>query len=113
MTPTTAPAGKALLVVAREGLVSKLVGIDMALDGVVFAQLKSPAFSILEVAPGPHMLTCGSGGTGGYAFSAAAGAVVGVIVSVSVGTGFKFSPAGDAATLRRKLAGAPMVLAGS
>jgi hypothetical protein len=113
------PAGKALLVVAREGFVAKLVGFNMALDGVVFAQLKSPAFSVLEIAPGPHTLTCGTGASpsegkpGSYAFSAEAGAVVGVVVGVSVGTGYKFTPASDVATLRRKLAGVPMVLAGS
>ncbi|HEX3407443.1 MAG TPA: hypothetical protein VHS81_09415 [Caulobacteraceae bacterium] len=113
------PTGKALLVVAREGLVAKLVGLNMALDGDVFAQLKSPAFSILEIAPGSHTLTCGTGASAAqgkpasYAFSAEAGAVVGVVVGVSVVTGYKFSPANDVATLRRRLAGVPMVLAGS
>jgi hypothetical protein len=113
------PSDKALLVVAREGFVAKLVGLNMALDGAVFAQLKSPAFSVVELAPGPHTLTCGQsaspseGKPGSYAFSAEAGAVVGVIVGVSVGTGYKFKPANDVATLRRKLAGVPMVLAGS
>jgi hypothetical protein len=111
------PPGKALLVVARQGFVAKLVGLDIALDGQVFAQLKSPAFSILQIAPGSHTLTCGTaapsiqGKPGGYAFSADAGAVVGVIINVGIGTGYSFTQANDVALLRRKLAGAPMVLA--
>ena len=113
------PSGRALLVVAREGFVAKLVGLNVALDGVVFAQVKSPAFSVLEIAPGAHTLTCGTGASpsqgkpGSYAFKAEAGAVVGVVVGVSLGSGYRFSPANDVATLRRKLAGVPMVLAGS
>src|SRR5580658_10885946 len=55
------PPGKALLVVAREGFIAKLVGINLELDGAGFAQLKSPAFTLLEIAPGAHTLTCGVG----------------------------------------------------
>ena len=113
---TLAPApGQALLVVTRQGLVGKLVGLNLSLDGRLFTQLKSPAFTIVEVAPGAHTLTTGFGGpetrdkAGAYAFEAAAGAVVAVVVTVSVGA-VRFAPETDLEALRRKLRGMPMVL---
>jgi hypothetical protein len=110
------PAGKALLVVARRGLLAKLVGLNLSLDGQLFTQLKSPAFTILEVAPGAHMLATGFGDATGaqgraaaFAFEAAAGGVVAVVVTPSIGT-FKFTPQTDLDALRRILRGMPMVL---
>ena len=114
------PPGKALLVVAREGFVAKLVGLNLNIDGQPFTQLKSPAFTIVEVAPGQHALATGFGGLAGpqnkagvYDFSAAEGQVVAVVVTVSMGAlqnAFKFTPQTDLEALRRKLRGMPMVL---
>ena len=117
---TPAP-GKALLVVAREGFVAKLAGLNVAIDGREFAQLKSPAFTTLEIVPGAHTLTAGFGGlagaqskAGAYEFEAADGAVVAVRIGVAMGlvqNAFKFTPLTEPAALRSKLAGMPMVLA--
>ncbi|HEY1426729.1 MAG TPA: hypothetical protein VGF50_08670 [Caulobacteraceae bacterium] len=112
----TPPAGKALLVVARRGYLAKLVGLNLSLDGQLFTQLKSPAFTILEVAPGAHTLATGFGDATGaqgraatFPFEAAAGGVVAVVVTPSIGT-FKFAPQTDLDALRRALRGMPMVL---
>lgn len=113
----TPPAGKALLVVARRGYLGKLVGLNLSLDGQLFTQLKSPAFTILEVAPGAHTLSTGFGDATGaqgraatYGFEAATGGVVAVVVTPAIGT-FKFAPQTDLDAMRRMLRGMPMVLA--
>lgn len=59
------PEGQGLLLVYRDGFVGKLVGLNLALDGRPFAQIKSPRFTALAVAPGEHVLTAGFGGLAG------------------------------------------------
>ncbi|MES1202106.1 MAG: hypothetical protein ABUS57_11740 [Pseudomonadota bacterium] len=54
--------GKAALYVVRTGFVGKAAGMDLALDGRPFVQLKSPRFARLDIAPGPHTLTASFGG---------------------------------------------------
>ena len=61
----TPPEGQGLLLVYRDGFVGKLVGLNLALDGRPFAQIKSPRFTALAVAPGEHVLTAGFGGLAG------------------------------------------------
>jgi F0F1-type ATP synthase assembly protein I len=116
-------AGKALLVVARDGFVAKLAGLNLALDGREFAQIRSPAFTLTEVAPGAHSLSVGFGGlagpqskAGAYAFEAAEGAVTAVMIGVSLGAlqnSFHFTPEPDLAKLKARLARMPMVAAGT
>lgn len=57
-----AEPGQALLIVFREGFVGKAVGLNLMLDGVAAAQLKSPRFTALSIAPGAHTLSAGFGG---------------------------------------------------
>ena len=112
----TPAAGKALLVVLRRGYLAKLVGLNLSCDGQLFTQLKSPAFTILEVSPGAHTLSTGFGDATGaqgraaaYPFEVAAGGVAAILVSPAIGT-FKFAPQTDLDALRRALRGMPMVL---
>jgi hypothetical protein len=115
-------AGKALLVVARDGFVAKLAGLNLVLDGREFAQIKSPAFTMTAVAPGAHSLSVGFGGLAGaqkpgvYAFDVAEGAVAAVMIGVSLGAlqnAFQFTPEPDLEQLRARLGRMPMVLADS
>jgi hypothetical protein len=59
------PHGQALLYVYREGFAGKAVAWDVALDGAVLAQLKSPRFTQAVVRPGPHKLNASIGGMAG------------------------------------------------
>lgn len=47
---------QALLIVYREGFVGKAAGVNLSLDGKPVAQLKSPRFTAVSVAPGGHQL---------------------------------------------------------
>jgi hypothetical protein len=60
-----APAGKALLYLYREGFVAMAAGLNVAVDGREVAQLKSPRFTRVVVAPGAHVLTAAFGGLAG------------------------------------------------
>lgn len=51
------PPGKALLVVYRDGFVGRIAGMDFALDGARFVQIKGGWFSVLPIAPGEHRLS--------------------------------------------------------
>jgi hypothetical protein len=115
------PAGKALLVVYREGFVAKLAGLNLALDGKEFAQLTAPKFTTLVLAPGVHTLTCGFGGLAGpqskpgtYGFEIAAGGVAAIGIGVSMGLvqgSMKFTPITEADAIRAKVGRMPMVKA--
>jgi hypothetical protein len=59
------PEGKARLYLYREGFVAKLAGLNIAVDGQVVAQLKSPQFTCITVRPGRHALTAAFGGLAG------------------------------------------------
>ncbi|MEJ0064398.1 MAG: hypothetical protein WDM85_02435 [Caulobacteraceae bacterium] len=115
------PSGKALLVVFREGFVAKLAGLNLFLDHKPFAQLTSPKFTSVVIAPGAHNLSCGFGGLAGpqsqkgsYDFQATAGGFIAVRIGARIGAiqgVMSFTPIADAQTLRTKLAGVPMVKA--
>lgn len=51
--------GQALLIVFREGFVGKAAGMEVKLDDHLVAQLKSPRFTAISVAPGGHQLSMG------------------------------------------------------
>jgi hypothetical protein len=57
-----AEPGQALLIVFREGFVGKAVGMNLMLDDQAVAQLKSPRFTALSIAPGAHTLAAGFSG---------------------------------------------------
>jgi hypothetical protein len=115
------PAGKALLVVFREGFVAKLAGLNLAVDGREFAQLTAPKFTVLALAPGAHTLTCGFGGLAGpqsrpgtYDFEVAEGGVAAVGIGVAMGLvkgSMTFTPLASAEAARQKIARMPMVKA--
>lgn len=57
--------GQALLIVYREGFVGKAAGMDLSVDDRFVAQLKSPRFTAISVAPGGHQLSMAFGGLAG------------------------------------------------
>jgi hypothetical protein len=115
------PAGKALLVVCREGFVAKLAGLNLAVDGREFAQLTAPKFTVLALPPGAHTLTCGFGGLAGpqskpgtYDFEVAEGGVAAVGIGVAMGLvkgSMTFTPVAGVEAARQKIARMPMVKA--
>jgi hypothetical protein len=49
------PAGQARAsLILRTGFLGKAVGMDISMDGHTVAQLKSPRFTVVDVAPGAH-----------------------------------------------------------
>ncbi|WP_395943703.1 hypothetical protein [Brevundimonas sp.] len=56
---------QALLIVFREGFIGKAAGMDLSVDGRFIAQLKSPRFTAISVAPGGHQLSMAFGGLAG------------------------------------------------
>jgi hypothetical protein len=99
---TFAPiAGKTAIYVFRNQFVGQAVGINVLIDGREVAQLKSPRFTRLLVAPGAHRIA-GYTGTNkkpadgeGVAFTANAGEVLVVKCEVEpqmVGVSVKFTP---------------------
>lgn len=65
------PPGKGLLVVYREGFVAMAAGMNLALNGREFAQLKGGKFTAIAVEPGEHQLSAGFGGLAGAQNNAA------------------------------------------
>jgi hypothetical protein len=57
--------GMARLFLYREGFVAKLAGLNVAVDGQVVGQLKSPQFTCVSLSPGRHVLTAAFGGLAG------------------------------------------------
>jgi len=118
-----APEGKALLYVYRDGFVGKAVGWNVSLDGAVVAQLKSPRFTQIEIAPGPHALRVhvdGFAGTqttpGEATFEAKAGDTVVFAMKAKMGafkSALSFVREADASAAVQKLARIPMVAAES
>jgi hypothetical protein len=117
----TPPPGKTLLVVFREGFVARLAGLNLFVDGKPFAQLTSPKFTCVVIAPGAHNLSCGFAGLAGpqsqkgsYDFQAIADGFVAVRIGARVGAiqgVMSLRPVEDAQALRAKLAGMPMAKA--
>lgn len=59
---TVLPPGQGRLIVYREGVVGSMAGMNLSVDGQEVAQLKSPRFTVVRLAPGEHRLTAGFGG---------------------------------------------------
>lgn len=115
----TPPPGKALLIVYREGFVAKAAGMNLALDGWEFAQIKGGKFTAIAVDPGEHELTAGFGGLAGPQNNAAVasfllreGGVMAHRATVSMGAvknSVVLSPAPeDRDALSKRLARMPM-----
>lgn len=113
------PAGKALLVVWREGFVGMAAGLNVTVDGVVRAQLKSPRFVVMALDPGVHEVNAAFGGLAGAQNNAsavkltvAAGEVAVVKATLSMGAlknTVNLNLVEDVEAARRKLAGVTMV----
>ena len=113
------PEGKALVYLYREGFVAMAAGMDIAVDGRGVAQLKSPRFTRVALAPGPHKVTAAFGGlagaqskSGALDLTLAAGQVAVVRIGVSMGLiqgGVTFTPEADTAQAKLKLSGMGMV----
>lgn len=87
-----AEPGRAALYVVRTGFVGKAAGMNFALDGTAFAQLKSPRFTRVSIAPGAHVLVASFGGglagqtkPAELSFTAAAGEIVVAHVTMGIG----------------------------
>ena len=114
-----AEPGQALLIVFREGFVGKAVGLNLVLDGVAAAQLKSPRFTALSIGPGAHTLSAGFGGLAASqnrpveeAFTVAAGDVVAFRAVMSMGMAkntIRLERIDDRASLASKLKAMIMV----
>jgi hypothetical protein len=85
-------AGTTRLFLYREGFVAKLAGLNVAVDGQVVAQLKSPQFTSVALTPGRHVLTAAFGGLAGpqnraaqLIIEAPAGGEVAVLMTVKMG----------------------------
>jgi len=112
------PPGKALLFVYRQGFVGKLVGMNIELDGSAVAQIKSPRFIRLVVAPGVHTVTAYFGGFAGSQSTPSALAVdavpdgaLALRIRPKMGLvqgGLALELQSDLATVKRTLAGMPM-----
>lgn len=88
-TPTP---GKAALYLVRTGFVGKMAGMNLSVDGREVAQLKSPRFTRVDIAPGAHTLTAAFGGglagqtkPSELAFSCADGEIVVMKLGMSMG----------------------------
>ena len=88
-TPTP---GKAALYLVRTGFVGKMAGMNLAIDRRDVAQLKSPRFTRIDIAPGGHTLTASFGGglagqtkPSDLAFTCADGEIVVMKLSMSMG----------------------------
>jgi hypothetical protein len=113
------PPGKAQLVVCRDGFVGRLAGLNLAVDGRPFGQIKSPRFTSVTLAPGQHTLTCAFGGlagpqsrAGSYAFEAMPGRATVVKIGAQMGLvqgSFQFTPMDDLAAAKAKLDYVPMI----
>jgi hypothetical protein len=53
---------KTALYLLRTGFVGMAAGMNVSLDGANVAQLKSPRFTRLDIAPGAHTVTASFGG---------------------------------------------------
>ena len=113
-TPTP---GKAALYLVRTGFVGKMAGMNLAVDRREVAQLKSPRFTRVDVAPGAHTLRASFGGglagqtkPSELAFTCADGEIV--VMKLSMGMGVLKNPVGiersSVDAVRAELAGMQM-----
>ncbi len=114
------PAGEALIYVYREGFVGMAAGMNVTLDGRPVAQLKSPRFTCLAIAPGAHLLAAGFGGLagpqnrgGGADVAAVAGGVYVFRCSIAMGAlqnKVKVEPVADLGMARAAMGAMKMTL---
>jgi hypothetical protein len=112
------PPDKALLFLYREGFVAKLAGLNLMIDERTVAQLKSPRFTCVVVAPGPHVISARFGALAGMQSQsgerpiiAIAGGVMAVGMKVRLGVivnGIVLTPQDDVAGALARMAGMPM-----
>lgn len=113
----TPDAGHAALYIFRDQFLGKAVGVNVEIDGKPVAQLKSPRFTRILVAPGAHRVSGYTGPAGGRKpggeldLNVSAGEIVAITCAVEpgmVGTISKFARV-DLAAIRDKLAKTRMV----
>lgn len=102
-------AGKALIIVHRQGFVGKAAGMEVTLDDRLLGQLKSPQFTAVEVDPGVHALGFGFVGLAAaqnkkevVPVSVVEGQVIAFRATISMGMGkntIKVEPDDSVATL--------------
>jgi hypothetical protein len=112
------PPGKAVVFVYRQGFVGKLLGMNIELDGTAVAQIKSPRFIRLVIAPGVHTVTAYFGGFAGpqstpaaVAIDAAPDGVLALKITPKMGLvqgGLSLEPQADIEAAKRTLARFPM-----
>ena len=85
-------AGRALLIVFREGFVGKAAGMNVGLDGRIVTQLKSPRFCAIPLDVGSHEMELAFGGLAAEQnranverFGVGAGEVVAYQAKISMG----------------------------
>lgn len=114
----TPEPGRSLLVFVREGFVGKAVGVNVHVDGATVAQLKSPRFTAVSVAPGVHQLTADCQTTSGtvtalpYEIRVEPGETAVMRLGIAMGMvkgNLKFERETDMEAVRRKLRSVPMV----
>jgi hypothetical protein len=95
--------------VYREGFMAKLAGFDIAIDGVSYAQLKSPQSVAIDLPAGEHQLVVKVAGKNQppFAFSAGTGEIA--VIRIGMGIAGAEISREDAAYARTKLTTIPMV----
>lgn len=116
----SAPAGKALVYVYRQGFVGMAAGLNVSVDGKPVAQLTSPRFTVVTVAPGPHTLSAGFGGLAGpqnkvatEPFTAEPGGVYAFRLTLAMGmlqNSIQIAPMPDLAPVKSALGGMKMTV---
>ncbi len=114
------PAGSGVVWIYREGFVGKAVGYDVAVDGQVAAQLKSPASTRLVLTAGSHVVSAALPGPPGamspnpaqLTLDVAAGQTQVYRLSMKMGAlknTLLLEPQSDVDGAMKKLSGTPMV----
>jgi len=116
----SAPADKALVFVYRQGFVGMAAGLNVSVDGKTVAQLTSPRFTVVTLAPGAHTLSAGFGGLAGpqnkvatETFTAAAGGVYAFRLTLSMGmlqNSIQIAPMADLSSVKRAISGMKMTV---
>lgn len=110
--------GRSLLVIFREGFVGSAVGVNIHVDGVMIAQLKSPRFTAFSVTPGAHQLIADSQSSSGalksepFEVRTSEGQTVVLKLAMNMGgmkNTLKFEPRTDLDAARARLRSMPMV----
>lgn len=113
-------ADKTAVYLVRTGFVGMAAGMNISIDGKPVAQLKSPRFTRVDVAPGAHTVTAAfGGGLAGqtkpvdFALNGAAGEIV--VLKLSMGMGAMKNPVQierlSVESVRNELAGMQMAAA--